>query len=357
MNDKASQLSFAARPFLLIFLVSPAVATSWASRLSGLEVRMVTDEADAVLTILAKRQAKDVISEADWQRLFSAEGYVRLKKREAELKRTFTDDDFRAFVLSDELAGRAPALKETLDRWKQADITGAARRALAYLPAGVRLRAKIYPVIKPQTNSFVFEVRTDPAVFLYINPKTTRAQFENTLGHELHHIGYAATCASAKPAATQAKPPRVQAVLDWISAFGEGVAMLAAAGGPDVHPHRASEPEDRARWDRDMANFNPDLKKVEKFFEDILAGRLKEKEEIDRVAYSFFGVQGPWYTVGWKMAVRIEKSYGRARLIACLCDPLTFLKTYNQAAAEYNRTAREPLALWSDSLLDTLAHW
>ena len=50
-----------------------------------------------------------------------------------------------------------------------------------------------------------------------------------------------------------------------IGAFGEGFAMLAAAGGPDVHPHAVSSPEERARWDKDMLNFNDDLKKVECF--------------------------------------------------------------------------------------------
>jgi hypothetical protein len=51
-----------------------------------------------------------------------------------------------------------------------------------------------------------------------------------------------------------------------IGAFGEGFAVLAAAGGPDVHPHAVSSPDERARWDKDMLNFNEDLKKVETFF-------------------------------------------------------------------------------------------
>lgn len=45
--------------------------------------------------------------------------------------------------------------------------------------------------------------------------------------------------------------------------FSEGLAMVAAAGGPDVHPHAKSTPEIRAGWDRDVANFEQDLRKVE----------------------------------------------------------------------------------------------
>src|ERR671927_436895 len=70
-----------------------------------------------------------------------------------------------------------------------ADANRAARRALAYLPKNAYIRAKIYPVIKPRENSFVFEVKTDPAIFLYLDPAVGQKKFENTLAHELHHIG------------------------------------------------------------------------------------------------------------------------------------------------------------------------
>jgi hypothetical protein len=102
-----------------------------------------------------------------------------------------------------------------------------------------------------------------------------------------------------------------------------------------------------------VANFNDDLKKVEKFFLDVLANRLTE-EGARQTAFSFFGVQGPWYTVGWKMAALIEKTYGQEKLIECVCDYRKLLPTYNQAAAEYNRNAREPLALWAAELIKSV---
>src|SRR6185503_4969013 len=159
-------------------------------------VRLVTDEAEAVLAILAKRKANQPITEADWQRVFQSEGYTRLKQRETYMKRSFEEADFKTFVLSDQSAERAAALEETFEKWKRADITRAARLALDYLPRGAQIRAKIYPVIKPRENSFVFDTTNDPAIFLYVDPKKTREQFENTLAHELHHIGYAGSCPS-----------------------------------------------------------------------------------------------------------------------------------------------------------------
>ena len=53
-------------------------------------------------------------------------------------------------------------------------------------------------MIKPKTNSFVFEPASDPAIMLYLDPSRTRAQLENTVAHELHDIGYAAACHSAR---------------------------------------------------------------------------------------------------------------------------------------------------------------
>jgi len=319
--------------------------------LSRVDVRLVTDEAEAVVAILTKKKANQPITESDWERVFQSEGYVRLKARELSMKRSFEDADFRTFVLSDQLAERAGALEETLVKWKHADVTASARLALAYLPKNAQIRAKIYPVIKPRENSFVFDLKNDPAIFLYLDPTVSREKFENTLAHELHHIGYSSSCPTKQASDEIAKlPTQKQIVLKLIGAFGEGFAMLAAAGGPDKHPHAVSQPEERARWDKDVANFNADLKKVEKFFLDVLENRLTE-DEIQKVGFSFFGTQGPWYTVGWKMSVLIEKAYGRPKLIECICDQRKLLTTYNNAAAKYNQNTKEPLALWSDALV------
>ena len=314
-------------------------------------VRLVTDEAEAVLAILSKRKAGQPITDADWQRVFESEGYVRLKKREVSFKRSFEDADFKTFVLSEQLAERAQALDETLQRWKQVDITQAAGLALAYLPKDARIQAKIYPVIKPRENSFVFDVKTDPAIFLYLDPVVSAPKFQNTLAHELHHIGYGTSCPSASTAAEIGKlPPNVQKAVTWIGGFGEGFAMLAAAGGPDVHPHAVSNTEERTRWDKDVANFNDDLKKVDRFLLDVLAGKLTD-EQIQQTGFSFFGIQGPWYTVGWKMAVIIEKTYGRAKLIEVFCDGRKLLSTYNEAATKFNQKTDKPLALWSSAVV------
>ncbi len=336
-----------------LILCAAVVASGQTVDSSALNVRLVTDEPEAVLAILAKIKSNQTVSDADWQRVFQSEGYTRLKQREMSMKRSFEDTDFKTFVLSEKLAARAQSLEEALARWRRADLTRAAKLALAYLPAQARIRVKVYPVIKPRENSFVFDVKTDPAIFLYLDPAMGQEKFENTLAHEFHHIGYGGSCPVAATENEITKlPAPLQTVLGWTGAFGEGLAMLAAAGGPDIHPHAVSSAADRARWDKDVANFNDDLKKVEKFFLDILDKRLTE-EQVQQTGFSFFGTQGPWYTVGWKMSVVIEQTFGRARLIESFCDPRKLLATYNEAAAKQNRNLREPLALWSTSLTET----
>src|SRR5215216_3764010 len=90
------------------------VLFSFGSVAAQVNVKLVTDEAEAVLSVLVKHKSNQVITETDWQRIFQSEGYVRLKKRETSMQRSFEDADFKKFVMSDELAQRAASLEETL---------------------------------------------------------------------------------------------------------------------------------------------------------------------------------------------------------------------------------------------------
>lgn len=334
---------------LFLCLCAAAVAAE-----PAVDVRFVTDEAEAVLSLLEKRSRGEAITDEDWRRLFASEGYARLAQRETAMQRAFTAEDFKAFVLSDALAARRSTLAETLAAWTRSTPDAAARRALAYLPADARIRAKIYPVIKPRENSFVFEVKTDPAIFVYLDPQVTPAQLENTMAHELHHIGYGTTCPSpAAMAEIERLPAGARSAAQWMRAFSEGFAMLAAAGSPEVHPHAVSPAADRERWDRDVARFSEDLREVERFLLDLIASRLDEEAE-NKKGFSFYGeTQGPWYTVGWKMAALVEETWGRERLLADACDPRRLLASYNEAARKRAQEGETPV-LWSPALLEAV---
>ncbi len=338
---------------------APAASSQTATN-NRIQLTLDTSEADQVLAILAVRGQGKPIPDAEWLKLFATAPYQRLKQREKAIGEkfhdpsvAFTDDDFKRFVLSDELLARAAVLSSTLDRWKKADLRQDASRVLAYLPADAFLHAKVYPVIKPGRNSFVWELSSDPTIFLYLDPEVSREKFENTVAHELHHIGLGSVgpiydrkiAALAEPAHTAA---------DWMGAFGEGMAMLAAAGGPDVHPHAASSAKERARWDHDMEQFNDDLRSVNQFFLDILNAKFASPDVMEEKGGSFFGVQGPWYTVGYRMSVMVEKRFGRQALIGTMLDPRCLLVLYNRAAAEQNAAGKPPLPLWSEDILNAV---
>jgi hypothetical protein len=320
-----------------------------------LRVPMVTDEARAVLALLARRARGEEPATADWEALFTSDGYRRLQQRERSLDRPFDDSTFRSFVRADSLLARADALRRTLAAWTQVDPRTVARHAFAYLPSAAVIHAKVYPVIKPRTNSFVFEPRTNPAIFLYLDPAVSSAKLENILTHELHHIGVGSVCPSQASDSTLPQP--VRTTLEWMGGFAEGRAMLAAAAGPTIHPHETSDSAERAVWDRDVAHAERDLRRLEVFFFTLLDGRLSEDEQT-REGMSFIATedvpQGPYYTVGWLMATAIERQLGRQQLVATLCDPVAFLSDYNRAAAARNRTSAGRLPLWSDTLLARL---
>jgi len=311
---------------------------SQAPKVPSADIHLDSKQAEAALDIVAGRP--------DWQRLVSTDGYIRLKKREAEMGRPFGDDDFRRFLSFDDLRKRRTELTAALAEWKRADFNAIGEHVRSYLPSDAKLRATVYIVVKPRSNSFVYELTTNPSIFLYLNPAITKDEFENTVAHELHHVGLASLSTSNSAHETAASSGREQA-RRFVGAFGEGLAMLAAAGGPDVHPHQHSSAEVRARWDRDLLNVPKDLRAVEALLLDTVAGRMDENQQREK-AMSFFGTQGPWYTVGWAMAVTVEKARGRSVLIECMKDLPKLLVQYNEAADDSKPK-------WSTQLLDALS--
>ncbi len=314
-------------------------------------VRLQSDEADAALAIIRERVSGASPSREDWRRLFSSQGYLHLRERETSMGRAFTDSSFARFVTSDTVVARYAPLSRTVQALERIDVTAAAARAKAYLPAGTPLGAVLYLEIKPVTNSFVFTgADSIPSIFLYVRTEDTSAQVENIMAHELHHIGLNAAC----PDQPHARATPAQAMLlRFLGAYGEGQAMLAAAGGPDVHPHATDPDSIKRRWDADVARAGSDLAAQSAFFTNVIDGGIASPDSVRRIASSYFGVQGPWYTVGWLMASTIERELGRTELIATLCDPAAFLGRYDDAARRANARGGA-LPLWDDTLIARL---
>ena len=321
-----------------------AAPSVWVVQSGSVALSVSAQEADAALAVMLAPDASS--RETAWSQLVASRPYQRLHDREAALGRAFTDSSFRAWLQSDSARAQAPAFAATLQSWRTADIAGAAQRAAAYLPANTPIRASLYFMIKPRRNTFVFDVQRDPAIFVSIDPALSAGEFQNEYAHELHHIGYGVACRSDREEAKG--DSRVSAVRGWMGSFGEGLAMLAAAGDPHINPHASSSETTRATWDHDYANVASDMARLQSFFTNILDGTTSDSAATAS-GMSFFGpVQGPWYTVGYLMASTIEQVDGRAALLAVICDPVAMVRRYQAIAA-----ARS-LPRWSDTLLQRL---
>jgi hypothetical protein len=119
---------------LLSLLLGPAAAPS--DTTSRDSVVIVFDAMDAAMRILERRARGEAIPAVAWDSMFATEGYRRLKDRQLSFKRPFSDSAFRAFLLSDTLLARLPAIRAAAAAWRSVQLGDAVARAKAYLPAG-----------------------------------------------------------------------------------------------------------------------------------------------------------------------------------------------------------------------------
>ena len=352
------------RPLTLLALLASIAATwtadartrerpSTSTKASSIGLRLDSTEADEAIAILERERSGRPVAQDEWKRLFAAVPYRELKAREASVGAGFSDEAFEAFLSSPKALAQLDLWKRTVAGMKTANMAAIGKRDLEWLPAGATIRARVFPEIKPLSNSFVWKAGPNdaPAIFLAVQ-KQSPESFENTVAHELHHIGLESL--EARQDSLQAGlPANVKLAMKWMSAFGEGEAMLAAAGSDERHPHWEDDAVARARWDSDMMHFNSDLKSVQDLLLDILDGKLTSDAEIQKRAAPFWGYQGAWYTVGYEMAVLVDKRFGRKSFDECLLDPRLLLKRYNEVAKEANAQGAA-LEIWSPELMGKL---
>jgi hypothetical protein len=83
--------------------------------------------------------------------------------------RKFTDEDFMEFMKLPETQARTSEWELTLIGMEQANMTALGKRVLAWLPAGAVIQARVVPLIKPWTISFVWRnEQGEPAIFIYL---------------------------------------------------------------------------------------------------------------------------------------------------------------------------------------------
>lgn len=334
-----------------MFASSVAIAEA---QTSASTLRVEYEECDAVVRIIEKKRLDADITDGDWKKIFSSEGYRLWKQRAELIHRGLSDQDFKKFVLSDSLSTSYDSLSRTLAELRAWNSRNALHNALAYLPAGTTITANVHLLIAPPPSAYVSRgLNGTPAVVVNLQSDRSAAKIENLIAHELFHIGYSAILKSITRdiAVDTSLPSNYLSVILEIASLSEGMATLAAAGAPDNHPHHASTPEGRKRWDVNMQSFDSHFNAIDRFFLDMIGGGLTQ-DEIVEMDSSFHGYLGPWYTVGWKVSVTIEKALGRTTLIECIKDPRKLPAAYNQAAVLTNRSDKTSLPLFSKQLIN-----
>ena len=340
------------RTFLGLILAAVVAPAAIAQPSNRVTLRPDSSEADAILAILDKRALHGNVIDADWQSVFASTAYRRLQQAEASMGQPFTDEEFTKFVAT--LGGSREQLRQILRQWQSLDLQAVVKRSLAYLPPQANIRADVYFVIQPEVNSFVVEPETPAAaIFLKVDPKSkAREQQESTLAHEAHHLGLASVQVGYKREISSL-PENARKAAWWMGNFREGMAVLAAAGSPDVHPHADLSEGYRLAWDLEAERFDANLNELNQFFLDTIHGDLLNQADMHE-ARTFFGFSGPWYTVGYRMAVTIEREFGRPALVATYVDPRRFVARYNEAAVSQNAKDGGHLPVFSAEILEAV---
>lgn len=78
-------------------------------------------------------------------------------------------------------------------------------------------------------NSFVWELSSDPTIFLYLDPEVTRDKFDNNVAHELHHIGLG-SLGPVYAEKTAALPERARTAAESLSLVGGLIGSLLGFG-------------------------------------------------------------------------------------------------------------------------------
>ena len=318
-----------------------------------MSIDLVLDQIKTTINILNKNDKDENITNDDWNSLFTTKGYQMLKQRGKDMDNNFADSGFKEFLLDEETSSYLENYKNSLNRFLDIDLDYLILKTKKYLPQSAEINTAIIPVIKPDPNSFVHSINNRLLLFIYLEPNISKDKLENKLIHEFHHIGlddiynksdYSHLIDSA------------QKMIEWTNAFGEGFAMLAAAGGIDKHPNNFSE-ESKKLWDKNMKNFNTDFKKIENFRLNILYDNFHNDKEIYNKGFEIMvnnGGQGSWYTVGYKVAKVIEKTANRKVLIDCMDDLTKLYTVYNELVLEYNKKKEENLKHFHNDIIKGL---
>ncbi len=318
-----------------------------------MSLNLITDEVEILIEILKRKVNNKPINKEQWDELFNSIGFKMLARRETEMNEGIDKSEFKDFVMNKIASYRYISYKKSLEKLKSMNSGEIIKSTKNYLPDNTKLDTDIIPVIKPQKNSFIHKINDELVLFLYLEPDILKEKMENKLIHELHHIGFDYVYQNSDYSYLS---KQAQKVIEWTNAFGEGFAMLAAAKGLENHPNKFDE-DLKSKWDKNMENYNKDFHKIQNFLLNILEGHFADDQKLYNRGFQLMtnnGGQGSWYTVGYQIAIIIEREAGHDVLIDCMKDLTKIYFQYNNLVEIYNKKRNEDLPKWNDKILTSL---
>jgi hypothetical protein len=117
------------------------------------------------------------------------------------------------------------------------------------------------------------------------------------------------------------------------------MAVLAAAGSLDAHPLADFSESYRLLRDLGAERFADNLEELNQFFLDTVHGDALNDAVAHEGRIIFGNAGGPWYTVGYRIAVTIEREFGRGR---DACRPAPVRGSLQRSRRARKRRGRRP---------------
>ena len=292
-----------------------------------------------------------------------ADGTIEAAQLESVLKspaakhisetQALTPENIKRYITSAEFKAQTAAFQFSLREWRNAHHQLIEHRLDEYLPPEGQLPLTVVAVLAPGFTHAEFDTNSaSPQVFVPLLPSMLHMQVETYVGEQAYLLASAITIKSLRPHYDR-MTGSVRLAVEYITEFRRGIALLAGIGGPGLHVCATCPRAERQQWDNDFVAFSADLRTLDKL---LLATALAETDlEGQRSQLDSVGVV-PWQVVGYRMAVMIERHYGRKVVPNLLRDPRMLLELYNRAAVEDNAAGAvdKPLPLWSPELMRLL---
>jgi hypothetical protein len=231
---------------------------------------------------------------------------------------------------------RLDALRENYDRCREIDFAAAESKALAFLPPGAELTARVHFTVDAFNGGFFHE----NDVFFSLLDLHEAFFGVDAFAHEFHHIGvrtltrnHALTRRSAKPDTERKRLVRQLAMY----LTSEGLANLYCSPqliGISSVAHDAADAlsEKCARYQSEFRDLFASAAEVLRCGTDASLNPATCREKLRRLTFDPDGVLPPGHYLSGKLVEQMERSpkIRREEIVALCAEPTRFFSLYNR---------------------------